>query len=175
MEPSNFALVYRFPILATVGYVALFFRFIGNQKSIFYSLQLEKLMENKEEFDRYHSNDGRLLAADRTLGNLLEQAPAFLASLWICALSSEDNNRIAGILGIAWVLIRALYPIILGNSLRNFVPTRIYFVTLPAYTIILFMTSRALVAAFPALVLRDTCILPFIGLMFLFLGPGLPT
>ena len=93
-----------------------------------------------EVFDRYHSRDREMLAADRIQLNMLEHMPAFLILLWLHALIvGVDEATIAG--GI-YVAFRAAYPFVLGKRLGRAVPKRLLFVTFGGYAVLAFQAIR---------------------------------
>ena len=97
------------------------------------------------QFDRYNGKDPRMLAADRIVGNFLEQTWAFLISMWIYCLFV--NMDIGGILGFVWFGLRVIYIFLMGCELRNFVPYRVVIVTFPCYGIILYYLYHTLIVA----------------------------
>ena len=62
---------------------------------------------------KYHNNrDALAILADRSVGNLHEQAWPFLISMWMHALLVDDGRgQITLWFGVIWVLSRAVYPI----------------------------------------------------------------
>ena len=69
-----------------------------------------------------------MLAANRVVGNTLEQAPAFLLALWLHAAFVSCQG--AATLGWWWVGFRCLYPFVWGRGPFIFIST------MPGYTII---------------------------------------
>jgi hypothetical protein len=59
-----------------------------------------------EKFNSYKSTDRRILAADRSVGNMLEQAFAFFISLWAYALFVDPIR--ATNLGVVYVVGRSV-------------------------------------------------------------------
>ena len=55
-----------------------------------------------------YSKSARVRAADRTVGNYLEQTPAFLVSLWLHAAFVSPVNAAA--FGWVWIGARSVYP-----------------------------------------------------------------
>ena len=136
---------YRWPIAATVAWVALFYRFIGRQLRTKYAVNAELSAKGKS-FDRYSTGDGRMRAADRTVGNLLEQAPAFLCSLWLHAIFVNPESQ----LGLVYVGLRLMYPVLLGSTVGGLQSKRVAFVTFPCYCIVAYMLSSTMAVAFPS-------------------------
>ena len=50
------------------------------------------------------------LVMDRTVGNMLEQQPAFLVSTWLHAIIVPGGSRAAALVGFVYILSRVLYP-----------------------------------------------------------------
>ena len=86
------------------------------------------------------ANDAQKKFGDRTFMNLIEQAPLFLTSLWLMALHCGDSE--ASMLGAAYLVLRAFYPIMWlikgGNAVGYPMPVG-FFVTFPAYAVIITM------------------------------------
>lgn len=79
---------------------------------------------------------------DRTFMNMQEQAALFLSSLWTCAFFVSAEK--AASLGTAYVLLRALYPIIwLAVGVETPYP-HIFLSTFPQYGINLYMLTMVL-------------------------------
>jgi uncharacterized membrane protein YecN with MAPEG domain len=93
-----------------------------------------------EAFDRYHSGDREMLAADRIQLNMLEHMPAFLILLWLHALIVDIDE--ATIVGGIYVAFRAVYPVVLGKRLGRRVPKRLLFVTFGGYAVLVFLAIR---------------------------------
>lgn len=125
------------PILVTVGYFFLwYFLLFVVQRQTKYRLQ-RKYEEKGEVFDRYYGQDEEMLAVDRVVINTQEQMLPFLASLWLHAIYVSASS--ATILGIVYVVLRSIYPVLIGKKLSKINPKRVYFVTLPCYGIIFYM------------------------------------
>jgi hypothetical protein len=83
---------------------------------------------------------------DRSFMNMVEQAPFFLTSLWLCAVFCSPDK--AANLGKAYLILRALYPLIWaakGTHGEGAPFPSIFISTFPQYGVIAYMTS--LVAA----------------------------
>ena len=77
-----------------------------------------------------------MLAVDRVVINTQEQMVPFVMSLWLHALLVSATT--ATILGGLYVVLRAIYPFLLGKRLANINPKRVYIVTFPCYGIIFY-------------------------------------
>ena len=80
---------------------------------------------------------------NRSVGNLLEQSPPFLVSLWLHALAVSPDA--AAWLGWCWLLLRASYPVAfahpsmtpaLWEMQRRFGISWVNFVTWPSYALV---------------------------------------
>ncbi len=72
----------------------------------------------------------------------------FLTTLWLhAAFLSPDR---ATVLGGIYVLLRALYPVLLGRRVSKRQPKRVFAVTGPCYLIIAWLGGQVLVAAVSA-------------------------
>ena len=87
-----------------------------------------------------------MLAVDRVVANTHEQMLPFLVSLWLFAVLVSPSY--ATWLGMAYVLLRSLYPVLMGRGLSKVQPRRVAFVTFPCYAIVLTMLGSATRAAF---------------------------
>jgi len=76
----------------------------------------------------------------RTVGNYLEQTPAFLLAIWMCAIFVDVETAI--LYGWLWILFRAIYPIVFYiGGLFLFVST------IPAYFCVWYMLWRVVAVA----------------------------
>mmetsp|Transcript_7040 Transcript_7040/g.24042 ORF Transcript_7040/g.24042 Transcript_7040/m.24042 type:complete len:182 (+) Transcript_7040:86-631(+) len=73
----------------------------------------------------------------RSFLNMQEQSPAFLVSLWGCAVAVDPAD--AARLGAAYLCLRACYPLI-WMARGKFDPT-IFLCTIPQYGIVLYMAT----------------------------------
>jgi len=121
------------PLWVTLIYLALYYVFLANIARTKVRLYKE-YRERGERFDRYHGNDPEMLAADRVQLNMLEQMPVFLAALWTHAFFVSPTT--ATYAGGAYVLLRMLYPFVLGRRLGSGFPMRVLLVTFPGYGIL---------------------------------------
>eukprot|EP01084_Bolivina_argentea_P179949 310911_1 len=77
---------YRLPVIVTAICIILwYYLLLVHQATVKHRLKNE-YASNGQTFDRYNSDDPRMLAADRIVGNFLEQTWPFLASMWIYCL-----------------------------------------------------------------------------------------
>ncbi|MFL5307549.1 MAG: MAPEG family protein [Polyangia bacterium] len=130
---------YLGPLLVTVAYVVLYYLLIANQLRVKRRLKRE-YQARGEKFDRYFNTDGEMLAADRTVGNMLEHMPPFLALLWLNAIFVGSGG--ATVAGAAYVACRAVYPFLMGGRLGRGIPTRILFATLVGYVVVAYFVVR---------------------------------
>ncbi len=139
---------YRGPIAVTVAYFGLwYYLLLGLQRGTKYGL-LAEYAARGEVFDRYFGQDARMLAVDRAVGNTHEQMVPFLAALWLHALFVSP--AVSTWLGAAYVLLRALYPLLLGRSLQRTQSKRVFAATGPSYLIVFYLLGRTAYAALAA-------------------------
>ena len=128
---------YSGPILVTVLYLVFwYYLLLILQRGTKYRLK-EKYEKQGREFDRYFGQDNEMLSADRAVINTQEQMVPFLLSMWLHAIFVSVS--VATILGVIYVVIRALYPILLGNEVSKIQTKRVYFATLPGYLIVFYL------------------------------------
>ena len=128
------------PVWVTIAYLLLYYAFIGNVARV-KVLLIAEAKRNGTKFDRYFGRYPRLLAADRIQLNTLEQMPVFLAALWLHAfVVGPDSATFAGAL---YVVLRGLYPLLLGLRLGRNMPLRLLLATFPAYGVIGYLLVRA--------------------------------
>ncbi|HEY7370600.1 MAG TPA: MAPEG family protein [Polyangia bacterium] len=138
------ARVYLGPLLITVAYVVLYYLMFVNQLRV--RLRLRRAYRARgETFDRYFGADREMLAADRTVGNMLEHMPAFLALLWLNAMFVDPRS--ATVAGAVYLGSRIVYPFLMGARLGRGVPTRILFATVAGYLVIAYFVVRLIVKA----------------------------
>jgi hypothetical protein len=136
---------YTGPILVTAAYFALwYYLLLGLQRGTKYALIAEYAARG-EVFDRYFGQDGRMLAVDRAVANTQEQMIPFLASLWLHALFVSPTHATA--LGAVYVVLRAIYPFLLGKSLSKTQSKRVFFVTGPCYLIVFYLLGSTVYTA----------------------------
>ncbi len=125
---------YQGPIAVTVAYFCLwYYLLLGLQRGTKYKLVAEYAARG-EEFDRYFGQDPRMLAADRAVINTQEQMVPFLTALWLHAVFVGASS--AAYLGLGYVVLRSIYPLLLGKNLSKTQSKRVFFVTGPAYVIV---------------------------------------
>ncbi len=147
MSPADLA-HFQGPILATALYFCLwYYLLLGLQRGTKYRLLAEYAAKG-EAFDRYFGQDGRMLAADRVVINTHEQMVPFLVAMWLHAVFVSPQH--AAWLGVAYTILRAGYPILLGKSLSKTQPKRVFLVTGPAYGIIVYLLTSTVYGALTA-------------------------
>ena len=133
------------PIAVTAGYFCLwYYLLLGHQRGIKYKL-VEEYAARGETFDRYFGQDERMLAADRAVINTQEQMVPFLTALWLHAAFVSPAH--ATYLGLAYVVLRAIYPALLGRRLSKTQSKRVFFVTGPCYVIVFYLMGSTVYAA----------------------------
>ncbi len=135
----------RGPITVTAAYFGLWYGMLfGLQSRTKYRLRREYAARG-DDFDRYRSGDPEMLRADRAVQNTHEQMTPFLVSMWLCALFVSP--QLATSLGAVYVLLRAMYPVLLGRRIAQIQPKRVALVTIPCYAIIVWMLGSVVVRA----------------------------
>jgi len=99
-----------------------------------YLAHKQKKEDDKKKFDRYYNTHPRMLNADRTVQNTIEQAIPFLTSLWMYAIFV--NPKHASYLGFVYILFRSIYPFVWGRVPWLFIST------VPGYAIIWYMMTH---------------------------------
>ena len=128
---------YSGPVLVTVAYFSLwYYLLLILQRSTKYRLKREYEAEGKV-FDRYFGQDEQMLAADRAVINTQEQMVPFISALWLHAIFASPIY--ATWCGGIYVLLRSIYPLLLGKKVSKVQSKRVYWVTLPSYLLILYM------------------------------------
>ncbi len=136
----------RGPLLVTITYFLLWYSLLfGLQTRTKYRLEARYEKDGKL-FDRYFGQDPEMLAVDRVVANTHEQMGPFLASLWLFAIFASPAY--ATWLGAAYVVLRGLYPLLMGTRLSKLQPKRVALVTVPCYAIVFTMLGGAAWAAF---------------------------
>lgn len=144
LDPTQF----RGPLAVTVAYFVLWYSLLfGLQTRTKYRLKA-RYAKDGQVFDRYFGQDPEMLAADRAVANTLEQMGPFLVSLWLYSIFVSPTD--ATWLGAAYVLLRGLYPLLLGTRLSKVQSKRVAFVTFPCYAIVFTMLGGTAWAAFIA-------------------------
>ena len=129
------------PAWVTLLYIAVYYAFMVNLLVVKLQLHREYAARG-ERFDRYFTQDRRLLAADRTQLNMLEHMPVFLVLLWLHAFLVSTSE--AAILGAIYTGTRALYPVLLRGKLGRDIPKRILLVTFTGYFVLIALGLRIL-------------------------------
>jgi MAPEG family len=132
-------MVYFGPLVVTLVYIGIYYAKIGNQA--FVKIRLARVYQERgERFDRYFTTDRTMLAADRYVGNMLEQMPPFLVLLWLNAVFIDPRS--ATIAGSVYLVSRAAYPFFMGRELGRGVPNRILVATVAGYVVIAYFSAR---------------------------------
>jgi len=134
-------------VVATAVYFVLFYVFMCFQSfAKLYLLFSQKQKKDKDSEKRkslreikYDSKRGLGLISDRTFLNLVEQAPACLASLWLYGLFVDVNG--AATLMYWYVAARALYPFVYAKG-----PPLLLLSTFPNYAVIFYALTKATLA-----------------------------
>lgn len=133
------------PIVVTALYFGLWYALLlGLQRGTKYKLKAEYEARG-EEFDRYFGQDERMLAADRAVINTQEQMVPFLVSLWLHTVFVSAT--VATALGLAYVVLRSIYPVLLGRRLSRTQSKRVFFVTGPSYAIVFYLLGSTVFVA----------------------------
>lgn len=123
------------PVLVSAAYLLFWYWLLFVlQRGTKYRLQSQYAAAGKV-FDRYFGQDEEMLAADRAVANTQEQMVPFFVSLWMCAIFATP--RLATLLGAAYVVLRCVYPILLGRRVSKVQTKRVYLVTFPSYVVVL--------------------------------------
>ena len=135
---------FKWTIAATLLHGVQYYRSTIRQSKTKYRLQR---LENKDKapFDRYSTRHPEMLAADRGFLNYQEQSIPFLTALWCNAIFVDPTK--AGKWGLVWVVLRMMYPTLLGKELRNINPKRVLLVTGPCYLIVWYLFGGVAAAA----------------------------
>lgn len=148
MHPAVDLTMFRGPVVVTALYFGLwYYLLLSLQRGTKYALIAEYAARG-EVFDRYFGQDGRMLAADRAVANTHEQMVPFLLSMWLHAVFVSVNH--ATVLGLVYVLLRAVYPMLLGKSLSKTQSKRVFFVTGPCYGIVFYLLGRTVYSVLSA-------------------------
>lgn len=133
------------PVVVTVAYLLLWYSLLfGLQTRTKYRLKARYEKADKV-FDRYFGQDEEMLAVDRAVANTHEQMGPFLVSLWMFAIFVSP--RYATWLGAAYVVLRGIYPFLLGKRVSKVQSKRVALVTFPCYAIVFTLLGGAAWAA----------------------------
>lgn len=142
------ASTYAGPIAVTAAYFGLwYYLLLGLQRGTKYKLR-DEYAARGEEFDRYFGQDKQMLAADRAVINTQEQMVPFLVSLWLHAVFVSISRATA--LGTVYVVLRGIYPFLLGKELSKTQSKRVFFATGPAYLIVFYLLGATVYTALKA-------------------------
>jgi len=137
---------YLGPIMVTTVYfIFWYYLLFGLQKGTKTKLRRE-YKERGKVFDRYFGNNEEMLAADRAVINTQEQMIPFLVSLWLQAVFV--SSIMATLLGAVYVVLRMLYPVLLGKEISRISNKRVYIVTIPSYLIVFYLLASTVWTAF---------------------------
>jgi hypothetical protein len=132
------------PVLVTVVYFAVYYALLLRVLRTKRRLRNEYLARG-EEFDRYFSQDRRMLAADRCVLNMLEHMPPFVCLLWLhVAFVSPLGATVAG---STYVATRVAYPFLLSSSVGTRLPSRLLLATYGGYGVLLYLGAALCVVA----------------------------
>ena len=133
------------PVVVTVAYLLLWYSLLfGLQTRTKYRLKARYEKADKV-FDRYFGQDEEMLAVDRAVANTHEQMGPFLVSLWMFAIFVSP--RYATWLGAAYIVLRGIYPFLLGKRVSKVQSKRVALVTFPCYAIVFTLLGGAAWAA----------------------------
>ena len=160
---------FRPVVLVTIGWSALYFSFLHAQNAAaFWVHKARREAGSKKEdppspksgrkplefadvkYGRDRSSGGLIFTMDRTVGNMLEQTPPFLVSIWLHALTVSPTT--SAYCGWSWLLLRALYPVgfahpsmspALWEAQRRLGISWVSFITWPSYTIVWYLLFAA--------------------------------
>lgn len=135
---------YTGPIVTAAYFGLWYYLLLGLQRGTKYAL-IAEYEARGEVFDRYFGQDGRMLAVDRAVANMHEQMGPFLASMWLHALFVSAPHA-AGLGGV-YVVLRGVYPFLLGKSLSKTQSKRVFFVTGPCYAIVFYLLGSTVYTA----------------------------
>lgn len=131
------------PILVTIAYFTLYYGLNVHVLRTKRRLRREYRARG-EEFDRYYTQDRRMLTADRCLLNMLEHMPPFVCLLWLHVVYVSPFG--ATVAGSMYVALRAAYPFLLGPSVETRLPRRLLVATYGGYGIQLYLAAALCVA-----------------------------
>jgi len=132
-------------VLVTAAWALLYYAFLWDQSATGFAVLMDERDRAKAEGKPlptlaavkygHHGKSARMLAADRTVGNYLEQSLAFLVSLWLHAAFVSPANAAA--FGWAWVGFRFIYPWVFRLKFPG-----VFLSTVPAYLCILYLLGE---------------------------------
>ena len=133
---NEFALTYSPVIIVTLCYILLYYVFMMNVLRVKMKV-IRQCKEKGEHFERYTVHYPELLAADRIQLNMLEHMPPFLILLWLQARVVSPDS--AALLGWIYLVLRVLYPFLLGTEIKRSFRLRVLLTTFPAYGVMVVM------------------------------------
>lgn len=134
---------YAGPIIITCVYLFFwYYLLLGKQRGTKSRLAKEYAARG-QVFDRYSAQDPEMLAADRVVTNTQEQMLPFFISLWL--FSIMVSVFYASVFGGIYILLRAIYPFLLGKRVSKINTKKVAFVTFPCYAIIFSFLISSLV------------------------------
>ncbi|CAM9312744.1 unnamed protein product [Ectocarpus sp. 4 AP-2014] len=136
-------------VYVTAAFVLVFYACIIGQTSAKWKVAASYKARG-ERFERYYNvKDKAMLAWDRIVGNLLEQAMPFLTLFWLniglAALGATSHTGVA-VAGWIYVVFRALFPVmwLSGGGGRAGPRSKILFVTPVMYLVIIYLVGNML-------------------------------
>lgn len=128
---------HRGTVLVTLLYFVVYYGMTS------YGLQTKKRLAREyrqrgERFDRYFGQDRAMLAADRSMLNMLEQMPPFLCLLWLHSVFVGSFG--ASVAGGVYVIARVAYPFLLGRNL-DALPPRVLVATFTGYGVLVYLAG----------------------------------
>jgi hypothetical protein len=131
---SNLSIKSAAPVLrVTLGFIMLYFSFLMIQSwskfYAFHSLKKQGSSGKGPSFNQVkYGNEGNklTLTGDRSVGNLMEQTPLFLLSLWLHAAFVDPSG--AAFWGWLWIVSRSIYPFAFYSG-----PPYLFASTIPGY------------------------------------------
>jgi hypothetical protein len=133
------------PVVVTVAYFLFWYSLLfGLQTRTKYRLKARYARDGKV-FDRYFGQDEEMLAVDRVVANTHEQMGPFLVALWLFAIFASPTY--ATWLGTAYIVLRGVYPLLLGKRVSKTQAKQVALVTFPCYAIVFAMLGGAAWAA----------------------------
>ena len=126
------------PVLVTIGYFSLYYALHLHVLRTKHRLR-DEYRARGEEFDRYSSNDRKMLTADRYVLNTLEHMPPFVCLLWLNVAFVGSLG--ATVAGSVYLATRVAYPFLLGPSVGTRLPWRLLIATYTGYGVLLYLAG----------------------------------
>ena len=130
---NEFVTQYGGVVAVTLAYIGVYYALMVNGLKVKLKLAKQCKTEGKP-FLRYSNEYPELLASDRHQLNMLEHMPPFLVLLWMQAAVVSVESAV--MLGWAYVVIRATYPLFVGSRLRSAIKPRVFINTFTGYGIL---------------------------------------